>query len=71
MRAVRGLKRIAVLGLAGCLLYGGCIQANAATLKDVFDEHYYADTYPDLKKAFGYDREALWKHFVTYGLSEG
>lgn len=64
-------RRIAAAGLAGCLLAGVSVQANAATLKDLFDEHYYADTYGDLKEAYGYDREALWQHFVTFGLSEG
>lgn len=65
------VKRAAVVGLAGCLLAGGSMQVCAATLKDVFDEHYYADTYEDLKAVYGYDREALWNHFVTYGLKEG
>lgn len=41
------------------------------TLKDVFDEQYYADTYPDLKAAFGYNREALWTHYITSGIKEG
>lgn len=40
-------------------------------LKEVFDEHYYADTYSDLKAAFGYNKDALWKHFTTYGIKEG
>lgn len=40
-------------------------------LKEVFDEHYYADKYSDLKAAYGYNREALWKHFTTYGIKEG
>lgn len=39
-------------------------------LKDVFDEHYYADKYPDLKAAFGYNREALWTHYITSGIKE-
>ncbi len=64
------VRKIAVIGLAGCMLAGGSMEVFAATLKDVFDEHYYADTYPDLKEAYGYDREALWNHFITYGLSE-
>ena len=51
-------KQFATLALAGCMLYCGGMQASVATLKDVFDEHYYADTYPDLKEAFGYNREA-------------
>ena len=69
--AARRLRRIGAMGLAGCLLFGGYAQVKAATLKDVFDEHYYADTYADLKEAYGYDREALWEHFVTFGLAEG
>ncbi len=40
------------------------------TLKDVFDEHYYADKYPDLKAAYGYNREALWTHYITNGIKE-
>ena len=37
----------------------------------VFNAKYYADKYPDLKAAFGYNEEALWNHFIKYGLSEG
>lgn len=39
-------------------------------LKDVFDERYYADKYPDLKAAFGYNREALWTHYINNGIKE-
>lgn len=45
--------------------------AGGYKLKDVFDEHFYADRYPDLKAVFGYDREALWTHFITSGIKEG
>ena len=65
------MRNVTVLGLAGCALVCGGMQSDAATLKDVFDEYYYADTYEDLKEAFGYDKEALWNHFVTQGLDEG
>ena len=37
----------------------------------IFDAQYYADRYPDLKKAFGYDSESLMRHFAFYGLKEG
>lgn len=30
----------------------------------------YADTYPDLKNAFGYDRDALYEHYFTFGINE-
>ena len=37
----------------------------------VFDAVYYANTYPDLKAAYGYDETKLFKHFVELGVSEG
>jgi len=33
--------------------------------------NYYADTYSDLKEAFGYDANRLYKHYFEYGLKEG
>jgi len=33
--------------------------------------NYYADTYSDLKKAFVYDADALYNHYITYGKGEG
>ncbi|MCI9336891.1 MAG: hypothetical protein HFH93_05010 [Lachnospiraceae bacterium] len=70
-RMGRFVRRTAALGLAGSMLFGLSGEAFAATLKDVFDEHYYADSYEDLKEAFGYDREKLWNHFITFGVNEG
>lgn len=67
----RRARRLGAAGLTMGLLLGMGAQAEAATLKDIFDEKYYADTYADLKAAYGYDREALWQHFITFGLSEG
>lgn len=64
-------KRLGAAGLTMGLLLGMGAQAKAASLKDIFDAKYYADTYGDLKAAYGYDREALWQHFVTFGLREG
>lgn len=36
-----------------------------------FDYIAYADRYADLKEAFGYDRRALYTHYITHGISEG
>lgn len=36
----------------------------------VFDPDYYANRYPDLEGAFGYDHSALWNHFITFGMNE-
>lgn len=38
---------------------------------EAFDHTAYADRYPDLKAAFGYDKEALYRHYMTYGVKEG
>lgn len=37
----------------------------------LFDAKLYADLYPDLKAAFGYDEEALKNHWAYYGMKEG
>lgn len=37
----------------------------------VFDPTYYANTYADLKKAFGTNATALFNHFKQYGMKEG
>ena len=36
----------------------------------VFDPIYYADSYPDLKKKYGYDTQKLLRHFVLTGMNE-
>lgn len=36
----------------------------------VFDHRYYADNNIDLKNAFGYDKGALFNHFINYGCRE-
>ena len=37
----------------------------------IFDATYYADKYPDLKAAFGYNTSALKQHYETNGKKEG
>ena len=37
---------------------------------ETFNYIAYADRYADLKKAFGYDKEALYNHYITHGISE-
>lgn len=37
---------------------------------DEFDYVAYADRYQDLKVVFGYDKEALYEHYVTCGIKE-
>lgn len=46
-------------------------QAAAAESYDTFDYRAYANVYPDLKNAYGYDAEKLYAHYVNYGKAEG
>ena len=39
------------------------------TLK-TFNYVAYADRYDDVREVFGYDREALYNHYITYGIYE-
>lgn len=66
-------RRVAIAAAAGAIALGSInyTQAAGVGIETIFDEYYYADKYPDLKEAFGYDREALLEHFMTFGLSEG
>ncbi len=40
-------------------------------LRDMFDAEYYAAQNPDVVKAFGNNRTALFNHFLRYGVFEG
>ena len=41
-------------------------------LKDVvFDADYYSSAHADLKEAFGTDADALYQHFLDFGIKEG
>ena len=41
------------------------------TMIDNFDATFYANMYPDVKKAIGTDATKLYNHYVTYGKAEG
>lgn len=40
-------------------------------IKTLFNAKEYAEMYPDVVKAVGNSEDALWNHFVKYGLKEG
>ncbi len=63
-------KLLALTLICGIALNSG-LSVEAAGLKDVFNAKYYADQYPDLYAAFGYDENLLYRHFLKYGLKEG
>ena len=45
----------------------GWVHARSVNLETMF----YANKYPDLKNAFGYDAEKLYQHWMTSGRAEG
>lgn len=46
-------------------------QAERNAYRAVFDAEYYYNTYPDVAAAIGMNKEALFNHFVNYGVAEG
>ena len=46
-------------------------KAQLKAIKTLFNVKEYAEMYPDVVKAVGNSEEALWNHFVKYGLKEG
>ncbi|MBQ2184116.1 MAG: hypothetical protein II399_05715, partial [Lachnospiraceae bacterium] len=75
MRKTSVLRLLALILTAVVCLGALDIKANAAPLNmpdgTIFDPIYYADSYADLKAAFGYNEKDLWSHYVTYGRKEG
>ena len=43
----------------------------AKAIKAEFDADFYANQYPDVKAAFGTNKNALLNHFMKYGMKEG
>ncbi len=71
VRAKKGLMKTTAAVMAGAMLFGGAISAEAAGVRDVFDASYYSQTYSDLSAAFGTNAKALYGHYTTYGQTEG
>ncbi|MBR1440300.1 MAG: hypothetical protein IJ589_03650 [Lachnospiraceae bacterium] len=72
----KSFKRMLAALLVAVLCLGSTgMTAYAAPYKmadgNVFDAEYYANTYPDLKAAFGNDFNALYSHYVNNGKAEG
>lgn len=65
------MKKKVIAALVATMMFGSALTVDAAGLKDIFDAEYYAGQYQDLQDAFGNDEDALYKHFLEYGLEEG
>ena len=55
----------------GEVKYGTVSARNANILRNMFDAAYYAEQHPDVAKVYGNNPEALFHHFIRYGVFEG
>jgi len=62
------LKALGIADATGIAKYFGLSKVDYSP---IFDAHYYSETYPDLKKAYGSNEKALLNHFINYGMKEG
>ena len=58
-------------------VYGGEIPSEYLTVSgndeaiEKFNHILYSDMYPDLKYAYGYNKDALYMHYISFGKKEG
>ncbi len=64
-----GLKKLGVADATGIANYFGLKKSIDYSV--VFDATYYAEHYPDVRAAYGYNEEKLLDHFINYGMQEG
>ena len=66
-------KWMTAMAVAAVLCCEMTVSAQTKIMPDgtAFDAQYYADTYPDVKAAFGTDEQALYRHYVEHGRAEG
>ena len=44
---------------------------NGLSYAPIYDYNYYITRYKDIYNAFGDDKEAVFNHFINYGMKEG
>ena len=67
------IRTLFVMLLTTACVFGAApLSAQAFTLTSgTFNSKRYADEYCDLRAAFGYNHDALWQHYVNFGMKEG
>lgn len=67
----KGMRRLLSCSAAAVMLFVNALSVSAADMSEFFDADYYAEQYPDIVEVCGTDEEALYEHYVTYGIKEG
>ena len=65
------LKALGVADAAGIAQQFELSMVNEEDYSAVYDFEYYVKRYPDVAAAFGDDRNAVFSHFLDYGMAEG
>lgn len=65
------IKRLVAAMISVFVMAGCAMNVSAAEDASTFDYRAYANIYPDLKAAYGYDADKLYAHYVNYGQAEG
>lgn len=76
MKKYNRIKYFVMAICCACLFWGNPMETEAAKkivkLSEVtFDAEFYYNTYPDLQQAIGMDEQALYKHYINFGIKEG
>lgn len=78
MKKYIGCKSVLAAVLCVCLFWSSSMNTEAAKVKSsytfsevTFDAEFYYNTYPDLQEIIGKDEQALYKHYINYGIKEG
>lgn len=64
-------SKLLVCGMTVFMLSANGMNVMAADIGQFFDAEYYAEQYPDVVEICGTDRDALYEHYMTYGIKEG
>lgn len=65
------IRRSLACGVSAFMLTMNTLGVSAADMSTFFDAEYYAKQYPDVVEICGTDEEALYEHYMTYGIKEG
>lgn len=65
------LCRLLTCGVSVFMLSANTLSVSAVDMGTFFDAEYYAEQYPDVVEVYGTEEEALYEHYVTYGIKEG
>ncbi|MCM1543221.1 MAG: hypothetical protein NC121_18465 [Blautia sp.] len=65
------MRKSLMCGAAVFMLLANTLNVLAADMSKYFDPEYYAEQNPDVVEICGTTEEALYEHYVTYGIREG